>query len=140
MFANFESNFFFTNIICLLRCWLLLYFSLKKKEKKIKAKNKKQAAVAALLPCFKLVLSLLACLLANFLSLQINYALFCFFSPFLNKNKKNFLNLHSLYFFLARKNSIDSNELSCNELSCNELSCNEPSCNEYSCNENRLST
>jgi len=33
-------------------------------KKKIKAKNKKQAAVAALLPCFKLVLSLLACLLA----------------------------------------------------------------------------
>jgi hypothetical protein len=37
-------------------------FPLKKKGK-IKAKNKKQAAVAALLPCFKLVLSLqlLAC-------------------------------------------------------------------------------
>jgi hypothetical protein len=76
MFANFGSNFFFTNIIYLLRCWLLCYFSSLRhpflffvktkrgRKNKIKAKNKKQAAVAALLPCFKLVLSLLACLLA----------------------------------------------------------------------------
>jgi hypothetical protein len=47
-------------LLAALRASLLFFlFFIKKMKNKIKAKNKKQAAVAALLPCFKLVLSLL---------------------------------------------------------------------------------